>query len=455
MRHLKQMVAVHAWVVHYAAPSQTGTEAGGSRSLAVRQLYTDWICCCEYGRCVQEQQVRTGEEQLLPQRWRTETKREQETDMKRELYIDGSAGLSCGRLLGALLDLGIETEGLETELLRFTGSPVKVEQTGECRSSSETEENLTLEQARQRIKTSLLEEKKKERLLWILQFAFGESKEAFGGIPLLGGQESLAQLLAVVSALAVLGISQLKLTGLTEVFGTFEGRLLPEQGVLKLLERSKLPVQFQTGEQTRNTPLGIAVAACYREQTPSMEAGYVEKTGSSHGEFPLRVVLLANAGKEEGEQSEEDKETVQVLETNVDDCTGEQLGYAVECLMRAGALDASCFPLYMKKQRPAYMLQVICRKREQELLEDIIFRETTSIGLRRYEEKRRILPRTFTEVRLKDGHKVKIKVCRHHEQKFYYPEYETVKQVCRETGRPFRSVYDEAAAIAGGYNEDI
>lgn len=85
-------------------------------------------------------------------------------------------------------------------------------------------------------------------------------------------------------------------------------------------------------------------------------------------------------------------DTVLVLETNVDDCSGELLGYTIECLMNAGALDASCFPIYMKKHRPAYMLQVICKKEKQELLEDIIFRETTSIGIRRYEEERRILP---------------------------------------------------------------
>ena len=56
---------------------------------------------------------------------------------------------------------------------------------------------------------------------------------------------------------------------------------------------------------------------------------------------------------------------MQVLETNVDDCSGEQLGYAIECLMKAGALDASCFPIFMKKGRPAYMLQVICKKERQ------------------------------------------------------------------------------------------
>ena len=131
------------------------------------------------------------------------------------------------------------------------------------------------------------------------------------------------------------------------------------------------------------------------------------------------------------------------------------MGYVIECLMKAGALDASCFPIYMKKNRVAYMLQVLCKKERQEALEDIIFRETTSIGLRRYEERRRILPRAFKEIRLKDGHKVTVKVCEHHGKKFCYPEYETVKKVCEETGRAYRDVYDEASAVAGGYYEDL
>ena len=64
-------------------------------------------------------------------------------------------------------------------------------------------------------------------------------------------------------------------------------------------------------------------------------------------------------------------------------------------------------------------------------------------------------PRSFREVCLRDGHKVKIKECEHHGQHYFYPEYETVKQVCLDTGRPYRSVYDEAAALAGGMYDNI
>ena len=71
------------------------------------------------------------------------------------------------------------------------------------------------------------------------------------------------------------------------------------------------------------------------------------------------------------------------LECNIDDCGGEVLGYTMERLMENGALDACYLPIYMKKNRPAYMLTVLCRPEDRERLEDIIFEETTTIGIRR------------------------------------------------------------------------
>lgn len=66
-------------------------------------------------------------------------------------------------------------------------------------------------------------------------------------------------------------------------------------------------------------------------------------------------------------------ETVCVMETNVDDCSGEQLGYAREVLLKAGALDVCCMPLYMKKGRPAYLFQIICKPADEEALKQFYF----------------------------------------------------------------------------------
>ena len=222
--------------------------------------------------------------------------------------------------------------------------------------------------------------------------------------------------------------------------------------VFHILQRYHIPVELQP-EKGELLSLGIVCfLAVFGEWKTEKTPGYLVQTIIEKGDKDSVIKLLLCS---DTEISEKAKDTVQVLETNVDDCSGEQLGYAIECLMKAGALDASCFPIYMKKNRVAYMLQVLCKKEQQEKLEDIIFRETTSIGLRRYEENRRILPRTFKEIQLKDGQKVTVKVCEHHGQKFCYPEFETVKKVCEKTGRAYRDVYDEASAVAGGYYEDL
>ena len=222
--------------------------------------------------------------------------------------------------------------------------------------------------------------------------------------------------------------------------------------IFHILQKYHIPIELQP-EKGELLSLGIVCfLVVFGEWETEKTLDCIVQTVIEKDDRDIMVKLLLCADKETLEKR---KDTVQILETNVDDCSGEQLGYAIECLMKAGALDASCFPIYMKKNRVAYMLQVLCRKEQQEMLEDVIFRETTSIGLRRYEEKRRILPRTFEEIRLKDGHNVTVKVCEHHGQKFCYPEFETVKKVCEETGRAYRDVYDEASAAAGGYYENL
>lgn len=222
--------------------------------------------------------------------------------------------------------------------------------------------------------------------------------------------------------------------------------------ILRILQKYHIPIKLQP-KKGEILSLGIVCfLAVFGEWEIEKQPCCLMQTMIEKDEKDVMIKLLLCS---DGRDSEKVKDEVQVLETNVDDCSGEQLGYAIECLMKAGALDASCFPIYMKKNRIAYMLQVLCRKEQQEQLEDIIFRETTSIGLRRYEEERRILPRTFNEVILKDGYKVTVKVCEHHGQKFCYPEFETVKKVCEKTGRAYKDVYDEASVVAGRYYEKL
>ena len=128
------------------------------------------------------------------------------------------------------------------------------------------------------------------------------------------------------------------------------------------------------------------------------------------------------------------------LECNIDDCGGEVLGYTMERLMENGALDACYLPIYMKKNRPAYMLTVLCRPEDRERLEDIIFEETTTIGIRRALMQRTILQRRKSTEQTSLGD-VAVKTMKKKHGEVPTLEYESVAAIAREQHLPFREVY--------------
>ena len=126
-------------------------------------------------------------------------------------------------------------------------------------------------------------------------------------------------------------------------------------------------------------------------------------------------------------------DTILKLETNIDDCTGEMLGYVMELLLRAGAKDVCYTPVYMKKNRPAWQLDVLCDPKQAEELEAIIFRETTTIGIRHRLMDRTILP-AGTDNRSDEVRNSEAKVCIIGDEIRCYPEYDSVKAVCEKDG---------------------
>lgn len=141
------------------------------------------------------------------------------------------------------------------------------------------------------------------------------------------------------------------------------------------------------------TPTGAAIVAAIKtcDQLPRQFA--IEKTGIGAGKRTydrpslLRAMLITDKSKKNGD--------IYKLETNIDDCGGEILGFVMERLFEAGARDVHYIPVYMKKNRPAYLLNVICSEADIETLEQIIFEETTTIGIRRIQMESTGLKRTI------------------------------------------------------------
>ena len=187
------------------------------------------------------------------------------------------------------------------------------------------------------------------------------------------------------------------------------------------------------------TPTGAAIVAAIRTSDRLPERFLIRKIGLGAGkrqyERPsiLRAMLIEDARAESDE--------ICKLESNIDDCTGETLGYVMERLFGAGAKDVHYTPVFMKKNRPAWQLNVICDPKDRQKLEEIIFAETTTIGIRRVNMQRSVLTRESIRVATPFG-EAQVKVCRLNGSRKCYPEYESVKELAEKSGRSFQEIYD-------------
>ena len=185
------------------------------------------------------------------------------------------------------------------------------------------------------------------------------------------------------------------------------------------------------------TPTGAAIIAELSTDFTILPAIVTEKIGWGTGSKDLKIPNVLKVYYGEIQESNED---FVVMETNVDDCTGEILGYTLEKLFESKALDVFYTPIFMKKGRPAYKLTVACRKKDMLNLQNIIFKETTTIGIRYRFESRTELKREFIEINTKYG-KIKAKKVVNNGETYVYPEYESMKKIASKNNIPLKELY--------------
>lgn len=165
----------------------------------------------------------------------------------------------------------------------------------------------------------------------------------------------------------------------------------------------------------------------------------VKKIGYGAGKKDVKIPNVLRVSM--GELSEEENtEFAAILETNIDDASGEIMGYTMERLLNAGAKDVFYSPIFMKKNRPAYKLTVICDEKDTEAMEDIIFTETTTIGIRKRTEKRTCLERSFDTVDTKYG-KLDVKKILKDGKEVVYPEYSSAKELAVKNNVALKEIY--------------
>ena len=264
----------------------------------------------------------------------------------------------------------------------------------------------------------------------------------------VGAVDSIVDILSVAICLDNLDIDRVIVTELCEGRGTVRcqhGILpIPVPAVANIVQANHLKLKLTQVEGELVTPTGAAIVAAIRTSDKIPESFFIEKTGLGAGkrEYACAGILWAMILESENEESWVEKDEICKLETNIDDCNGEALGFLMERLMQAGARDVHYTPVYMKKNRPAYQVNVICKKEDAAKLEKLIFQGTTTIGIRRIYMERSILKREEAEIDTPFG-KMKVKVCDLPDGKRIYPEYEEVARICRETGLSYYEVTDK------------
>lgn len=269
----------------------------------------------------------------------------------------------------------------------------------------------------------------------------------------VGAIDSIVDIIAAAVTFDSLGITDVIIPCLTEGRGTVRcqhGVLpVPVPATMNIIEAYDMPLTIMEAKGEYVTPTGAAIAAaiCTTHQLP--KAFRIVRTGLGAGKraYTERTNIL-RAYLIEGNAMEEGKDEIVKLETDIDDSTGEALGYTIDRLMQAGALDVHYSPVYMKKNRPAWELTVICKKSKMEELEDIIFKETTTIGIREFPSvMRSILHRNQKQVETPFGIAEVKEVALPGERRFY-PEYESVKAIAENEHLPFAEVYHLVKALA-------
>lgn len=261
----------------------------------------------------------------------------------------------------------------------------------------------------------------------------------------VGAVDSIVDIVSVAICLDNLGIDEVIIPTLYEGCGTVRcqhGVLpIPVPAVANIVNAENLTLHITETEGEFVTPTGAAIAAAIRTADKLPENFRILRTGIGAGkrnyERPslLRAMLI-----EEQDNQEVEKDEIVKMESNIDDCTGEALGYTMEKLMEAGARDVHYFPVFMKKNRPGYQLNVICKENQIAQLQKIIFEETTSIGIRIQHMERSVLPRRI-EIRDTSMGEVQVKICTLPSGERMYPEHESIAKICKESGRSWQEVY--------------
>lgn len=375
-------------------------------------------------------------------------------------YFDCCAGISGDMVLGALVDSGLDVSILRRELAKLplddysisaskderhhiTGTNIKVrfKESGHHRTFKEIKNIINKSSLTTKVKvlsTSIFENLAKAEAkvhgCRVDDVHFHE----------VGAIDSIVDIVGTAIGIEKLGIGQVYASPLPLGSGwvkTSHGRMpVPAPATLELLKG--VPVASSPTASELTTPTGAAIIKTLSLSFGNMPHMEIEGTGYGIGDRSFKEIpniLRLIIGKGTG-----NTERLIIVETNMDDMNPQIYEYLMSRLFKNGALDVFLMPIQMKKGRPAILLKALCPENKKENIIDIIFEETTTIGVRTYEVERHCLERRIKNVSTPYG-KVRVKVAERNGKVLnIQPEYEDCKKIAEKKKLPLKEVMDSA-----------
>ena len=414
------------------------------------------------------------------------------------LYLDIFSGISGDMFLGAMIDIGVDAAVLEAELAKLSlggyqlhvGRKTKANiegvkfdvhllptkgdehshEHGHSHSHSHDanggrSHERTFSDIRSLINGSALSDWVKEKSVAVFR-RVAEAEGKVHGMPPdevhlheVGAVDSIVDIVGGCIALELLDKPRVLAALVTEGTGWVEcahGRFpVPTAATLEILGARGVAVNQCDEPHELVTPTGAALLAEFAESFELMRGVTPERIGYGLGTRDmntrpnvLRAVLGQAEAATEAKPLDWERDTVTVIETNLDDINAEHLGHFVETALEAGALDVFHTSIQMKKNRPGVLLTVLCAEADADRFSEMILRETSAFGVRRTLTERRKLQRETKTVSTPHG-EVTVKLGKlNGEVVQIAPEYESCRVVAEQAGVPLKSVYDAAVAAA-------
>lgn len=374
-------------------------------------------------------------------------------------YFDLISGASGDMIIGALLNCGLPLDSLKSELtkLSLTGFDLSIANVRRHHIAAtkfnveipETHSHRSLNDIHKIIDDSRLEPGIKDKCKLIFsRLAEAEAKvhgETIGSVHFheVGMVDAIIDICGAVIGLGLLGIEKIYCSELT----TGKGTVVTQHGTMPV--PAPATAELIRGFPTRQTSIGqeiltptgavILTTLANFDNLPVFRPAVVGYGAGTNDYQELPNLLRLFIGEIDPELLEDE---IVLLESNLDRTSPEQIGFIMENLLNAGALDVFITPILMKKNRPAQMLSVLCEIAEQRKLADIIFSSGITLGLRISRIKRWKLKRETKIYHTRFGD-IQVKLAYYNDRVLYFPEYDAVADKARQAAKSFDDIYFE------------